>query len=185
MHPPALDDALLARVAQGDQAAVQQLVASKLPRLLGLGMRMLNDRAAAEDVAQETFVRIWRHAAQWRPGQAQFDTWMHRVALNLCYDPLRKRPELPLQDAPEQEDPAATPEQDLMQRQQGERVNRALASLPQRQREALVLQYYQGLSNIEAAELMQLSVDALESLLARGRRNMRSLLADTVNDKEA
>ena len=170
------DAELLPRIAAGDQTAIRQFVALKLPRLLALGVRMLNNRAEAEDVAQETFIRAWKHAATWQPNGAKFDTWLHRVALNLCYDKLRARQEYTDDEIPEQIDPGLIPEQRLAQTQQGDQVSAALAQLPTRQREALALQYYQELSNSEAATLMNISVDALESLLSRARRNMRALL---------
>jgi RNA polymerase sigma factor (sigma-70 family) len=66
------------------------MVARKLPRLLALATRMLGDRDEASDVAQEAFIRIWKQASRWKRGQARFDTWLHRVALNLCYDRLRR-----------------------------------------------------------------------------------------------
>ena len=173
-HDPDAD--LLPRIALGDQAAIRQIVTHKLPRLLALGVRMLNNHAEAEEVAQETFVRVWKHANDWKQHNAKFDTWLHRVALNLCYDRLRVRPNYSDEYAPEQFDPALIPEQRLVKTQQGNQVSAALALLPSRQREALVLQYYQAISNIEAAELMDISVDALESLLSRARRNMRTIL---------
>src|SRR5262245_39013877 len=95
------DEALLSRIADGDAAAVRALVARKLPRVLGLAQRMLNDPGEAEDVAQETFLRAWRQAPKWRTGEARFDTWLHRVALNLCYDRLRRRREIPTEDPPQ------------------------------------------------------------------------------------
>jgi RNA polymerase sigma-70 factor, ECF subfamily len=174
------DAELLARIARNDQSAIRQFVVSKLPRVFALAMRMLNDRAEAEDVAQETFVRAWKQAPKWQPGAAKFDTWLHKVALNLCYDKLRARPDCIDADMPEQIDPMPIPEQHLENRQQGDAVAAALAALPWRQREAIVLQYYQELSNIEAAELMAISVDALESLLSRARRNLRALLENEV-----
>jgi RNA polymerase sigma-70 factor (ECF subfamily) len=177
------DAELLPRIAAGDQAAIRQIVGSKLPRLLALGVRMLNNRASAEDVAQETFVRLWNQAAQWQPGEAKLDTWLHRVALNLCYDRLRIHAhiadmQLPDDATQKQIDPTLTPEQRLALSQQGLQINAALSLLPTRQREALVLQYFQELSNIEAASLMGITVDALESLLSRARRNMRALLIE-------
>ena len=172
------DAELLPRIARGDQSAIRQLVARKLPRLLALGVRMLNDRSEAEDVAQETFMRVWKQAGNWQSGAAKFDTWLHKVALNLCYDRLRSHKDYSDEDAPELIDPALIPEQRLDKSQQGDLISIALAALPNRQREALVLQYYQELSNIDAADLMGLSVDALESLLSRARRNMRTLLAE-------
>ncbi|MES2180665.1 MAG: RNA polymerase sigma factor [Pseudomonadota bacterium] len=173
-HDPDAD--LLPRIGRGDQSAIREMVARKLPRLLALAVRMLNDRAEAEDITQETFMRIWKQAPRWQTGKAKFDTWMHRVALNLCYDRLRTRQDHGEDDMPEQIDATKTPEQYLTGLQQRDQVAEALAALPIRQREALVLQYYQEISNAEAAGLMEISIDALESLLSRARRNMRTTL---------
>ncbi|MDE1166693.1 MAG: RNA polymerase sigma factor [Pseudomonas sp.] len=180
MNEPDPDADLLARIGNNEPAAVNEMVSRKLPRLLALASRLLGDADEARDVAQESFLRIWKQAANWRTGQARFDTWLHRVALNLCYDHLRRRRErLLAQDEQPAEpvDPAPRPEEQLEAAAQSELMAQALASLPDRQREAIVLQYYQELSNIEAAALMDISVDALESLLARARRNLRSYLA--------
>lgn len=172
------DEALLCRIAAGDQAAIQAMVARKLKRMLALAQRMLGDPAEAEDVAQEVFLRVWRHAARWKPGAARFDTWMHRVAMNLCYDRLRRRRETLMAEPPDQADPGAGPERGLEAADTGRRVEAAMARLPGRQKEAIVLCHYQELGNIEAAAVMEISVEALESLLSRGRRALRAALAD-------
>jgi RNA polymerase sigma factor (sigma-70 family) len=172
------DEDLVRRVGQGDPAAAQALVARKLPRVLSLAQRMLHDPVEAEDVAQEAMLKAWRQAPKWTPGQARFDTWLHRVALNLCYDRLRRRREIVTDAPPERPDEGPAPDRGLLAAETGERVNGALARLPDRQREAIVLCHYQELTNIEAAALMEVSVEALESLLSRGRRALRQALAD-------
>ena len=172
------DDELVRRAGAGDAAAVQALVARKLRRVLSLAERMLGDAAEAEDVAQETFFKVWRNAPLWRPGAAKFDTWLHRVTLNLCYDRLRRRRERPTADPPDTPDPGPAPDRGLLAADVGRRVNTALQALPPRQREAIVLCHYQELGNIEAAGLMGVSIEALESLLSRGRRALRAALAD-------
>ena len=174
------DEELLVRIADGDPAAARALVARKLPRILGLAQRMLADPAEAEDVAQEAFLRVWRQAPKWRPGQARFDTWLHRVALNLCYDRLRRRREIATDCPPERPDEGPAPDRGLEAADVGARVAAAMQALPDRQREAVVLCHYQELSNIEAAALMGVSVEALESLLSRGRRALRAALSDMV-----
>ncbi len=176
------DDELVRRAGEGDPASVQALVARKLRRVLALAERMLGDPAEAEDVAQETFFKVWRNAPRWRPGRARFDTWLHRVALNLCYDRLRRRREQPVADPPEAADPGPAPDRGLLAEDAGRRVRAALLALPPRQREAVVLCHYQELSNIDAAAVMGLSIEALESLLSRGRRALRAALADLASD---
>jgi RNA polymerase sigma factor (sigma-70 family) len=172
------DEELVRRVGQGDPAAIQAMVARKLPRMLALAQRMLGDSAEAEDVAQDAMLRAWKQAPRWKPGQAKFDTWLHRVGLNLCYDRLRRRRETPTATPPERPDTGPAPDRGLLAADVGVRVDAALARLPDRQREAIVLCHYQELTNIEAAALMEVSVDALESLLSRGRRALRQALAD-------
>lgn len=174
------DIELLARIGNNEAAAVKEMVTRKLPRLLALAGRLLGDSDEARDVAQESFLRIWKQAASWRSGEARFDTWLHRVTLNLCHDRLRRRKTQPVaeQDEPlEAVDTTLRPDEQLEADARSQQIADALARLPERQREAIVLQYYQELSNIEAAELMNISVDALESLLSRARRNLREQLA--------
>ena len=176
------DEELLSRVAGGDPAAVRALVARKLPRLLALAGRMLGDGSEAEDVAQDAFLRVWKQAPKWRPGAARFDTWLHRVGLNLCYDRLRRRREVPTEAPPDRPDDGPSPDRGLMAMDTGQRVETAMAALPDRQREAIVLCHYQELGNIEAAAAMGVSVEALESLLGRGRRALRAALGDLKED---
>lgn len=170
------DAKLVADVAAGDVRAMRALVEAKLPRIMALASRMLGDPVEAEDVAQETFLRIWKQAGTWRQGAARFDTWIHRVALNLCYDRLRKRRELSVAQPSDLADARQSSENGAADMDEGEAVGRALSLIPERQREAILLVYYQEMSNREAADIMHVSVDALESLLSRGRRALQKIL---------
>ena len=172
------ETALMRRVGAGDGAAYRALVERHLRPIVAFARRTLDDSAEAEDVAQETFLRLWSGAGAWR-AEARLSTWLHRVAYNLCVDRLRRRRELPTARLPERPHPAEGPLAARQRRQVAAAVEQALAALPERQRTALALVHYQELGNIEAAQVMEVSVEALESLLARGRRSLRrSLLAE-------
>lgn len=177
------DADLVQRAGAGDSRAAEALVRRHLPKMVGLARRMLSDGAEAEDIAQEVFLRVWREAPRWKPGAAKFETWMHRVALNLCYDRLRRRREKPDPDAGlgvADTRPLASDE--WLARQRTQKVHAALAQLPERQRAAIALVHFDEMSNIAAAEILEISVEALESLLARGRRALKAALADVAQD---
>jgi RNA polymerase sigma-70 factor, ECF subfamily len=177
------DADLLRHAGSGDVSAAEALVRAHLPRLIGLARRLLGDAAEAEDVAQDVFVKVWAIAPRWRSEEAKFSTWLHRVALNACYDRLRKRGRWVGEEAAMNiPDPRPHPAQQALQRQRAEAVNAALMNLPERQRAAIALCHFEELSNIEAASILQVSVDALESLLARGRRSLKAALADMAED---
>src|SRR6201996_3964562 len=95
------DTDLVARAGAGDRAAAQALMARHLPKMLSLARRMLGDPAEAEDAVQDTFMKLWTHAARWQPGKAKFETWLYRVTLNACYDRLRRRKSAALDEAVE------------------------------------------------------------------------------------
>ena len=137
---------------------------------------MLGSRAEAEDVAQDVLLRGWRQTANWRSGEAKFSTWLHRVTLSRCTDRLRARRETSLDDTVELADRSPPPEAGLQQQSVALRVRAALATLAERQRAAVVLCHFEEMTNIEAAAALEVSVDALESLLARGRRALRAAL---------
>ncbi len=171
------DAGLVARVAIGDADAAQRLVERHLSKMVAVGMRMLGDEAEAEDVAQEVFLRVWRHAGDWKPGRAKFETWMHRVAINLCYDRLRRVREVVTDSPPETADESPSAFDRVHGGDVAIRVQAALEKLPPRQRAAVTLCHYLVLSNIEAAAVLEVSVEAIESLLARARRALKSALA--------
>jgi RNA polymerase sigma factor (sigma-70 family) len=167
------DADLVLRVGQGDRDAAAALMARHLPRMLALARRMLPDPAEADDAVQDAFIQLWTHAARWEPGRAKFGTWLYRVTLNKCYDRLRRRPTARLEEAAEVPDPTPGPEAALQNAALSVQIEAALAALPERQRAAIQLCHYQGCGNIEASEILGISVEALESLLSRGRRALR------------
>ena len=174
MHDPDAED--VAKAGRGDRNAAARLIGRHTPKLLTVARRMLGAQAEAEDAVQEVFLRLWTHAARWQPGKAKFETWLYRVMLNQCYDRLRRRPTARLEEAAEVPDPTPGPDADLQNAAIAVQIEAALAALPERQRAAIQLCHYQGCGNIEAAEILGVSVEALESLLARGRRTLRARL---------
>jgi RNA polymerase sigma-70 factor (ECF subfamily) len=179
--PEAHSDAQLLSLAYGDDAAAARLLVDKyLDRLVGFAFRLLGDPAEAEDMAQEAFLRLWRQAPRWR-SEAPVIHWLNRVTYNLCMDRLRRRRPLALDDVAEPPDPASDPASDparaAYQAEIGRQVEAAVAALPERQKAAILLTHGQGFGNKEVAGIMGISVEAVESLLGRGRRALRATLA--------
>jgi len=165
------------RIAEGDGAAFRALVDRHGDRLTGFLTRLLGDTALAEDVAQDSFLAVWRTAARWTP-QAKVSTWLYRIARNKALDHIRKRRPTVDPDDVTLTDPDTAPDRPLKQRQTAVAVRDALDRLPERQRAAIVLVHYEYLSGAEASAALDITVEALESLLARGRRALRAALAD-------
>ncbi len=169
------DDAeLLAGIAGGDERAFRLFLGRHLSAILAFARRYVRTHADAEDIAQEAFTRVWLNAGRWQAGQAPPRSWLHRIAYHLCIDELRRSQ--PLTGASDHRVAEHTPESALVHEACQQRVRQAVRSLPERQRTALWLCAYQGLSNKEAAATLQTSVEALESLLARARRTLREKL---------
>ncbi|WP_225205463.1 RNA polymerase sigma factor [Novosphingobium huizhouense] len=170
------DTALMAGVAAGDAAAFAQIVDRHVGALYRVAMRMLGDAQEAEDVVQEAFARVWQQAPRWQPSGAGLVGWLHRVTINLCFDRKRRFRVVLAPELPEQVDEAPLADAAIVAEQARAEVARTLADLPERYRAALVLCYYEGLSNALAAEVLELNIKAMESLLFRARRHMRDLL---------
>lgn len=170
------DDALLVLYAKGDPSAASELAQRFLPRALGQAARLLGDPAEAEDVAQEAMMRLWRIAPDWRQGEAKVSTWLYRVVANLCTDRLRRRRNVPLDAAPEPEDSALSAGEAMQEAARAQALAAALQELPERQRMAVALRHLEGLANPEIAEILECSLEAVESLTARGKRALAKIL---------
>ncbi|SCM67153.1 RNA polymerase sigma factor [Donghicola eburneus] len=170
------DEALLVLYAKGDPLAAQVLSRRFLPRVLAHATRVLKDQAEAEDVAQEAMLRLWKIAPDWRAGEAQVTTWMYRVTANLCTDRIRKRRSVPLDSAPEPEDDTPSAGEAMQDAARAQALNAALMELPDRQRQAVALRHLEGLSNPDIAEILDCGVEAVESLIARGKRALTKIL---------
>ncbi len=180
-HGDTSDEALMILYANGDREAAHALTRRITPRVMAYAYRLLSgDRAEAEDVAQETMLRLWRVAPNWRQGEAKVVTWAYRVATNLCTDRLRsrqRRGRATLDDAPEVADPTCGVAERMVEAERARVLETALAQLPDRQRQAVILRHVEGLSNPEIAAVMNLGVEAVESLTARGKRALAAILS--------
>jgi RNA polymerase sigma-70 factor (ECF subfamily) len=177
------DEALMARVARGDQLAYRELSRRHLPAMLGLARRVLGNAADAEDVAQEAMLRVWTHAPRWQP-LAAFRTWLTRVVVNLCLDRKRRRPWVALEAAGEIVDPTPGVTETAEQGERERGLANAIAELPARQRTAIVLTYSEGMSNAQVADILSTSVSAVETLLIRGKQNLRARLSHLIGQEE-
>ena len=177
------DEALMARIARGDEAAYRHLSRRHVPAMLGLARRILGNAADAEDVAQEAMLRVWTHAPRWQP-LAQFRTWLTRVVVNLCLDRKRRAVWVELETAGELVDPALGAGEISERNERDRQVAQAIAGLPARQRSAIVLTYGDGMSNAQVAEVLDTTVSAVETLLVRAKQNLRRALDSAPDEGE-
>lgn len=175
------DEDLMDKVRAGDQQAFTLLVNRHLPQAYAIARRVLGRQADAEDVAQEAFTRVWTHACDWQPQRGSFSAWLGRILVNASLDHARRQaPQRFIDDADvllaDLADPSATPAVRHSQLQAAAAVDKAVAHLPDRQRMAVVLCYFEEHSNPQAAQMMGLHVKALEGLLVRARKQLRGWL---------
>lgn len=173
------DDALMLLYAKGDKQAAAVLTDRLAPRCVAFAARMLKgDTAEAEDVTQEAMMRLWKQAAKWEAGgAAKPGTWLLKVAGNLCIDRLRKTRPDPMADGFDPADPRDSAVDVMIQAERISALDAGLATLPDRQRQAVVLRHIEGWSNPEIAATLEVSVEAAESLTARGKRALAAALA--------
>lgn len=177
----ASDDTLLVLYANGDPEAARMLSLRLAPRAQAYATRILGDRAEAEDVVQEAMLRLWRVAPDWRPGEARVSTWVYRVVSNLCIDRKRaaaRRRTFALDEAPDLAGGGPDAAALLMRARRMQALEEALGTLPERQRQAVVLRHIEGLANPEIARILEVGVEAVESLTARGKRALAAALRD-------
>lgn len=172
---------LIERTQTGDNTAFQILLHRYLPMINSYAVRMLGNQADAADIAQEVFIRFWQKAQSFDPAKAKLSTWLHQIAHNLCIDHFRKHGRLGAEQEPEEAGVESALEHAETQTETSELVKLAISQLPERQRSALLFCHYQGLSNKQAAEILEVSVEALESLLARARKALRQSLEEHAN----
>jgi RNA polymerase sigma-70 factor (ECF subfamily) len=172
----------LRAIAGGDVAAFQRLIDREAPRLLRFAQGVLGSLDEAEDVVQDTLIRLWETAAQWTP-DARIGTWLHRVCYNRSIDRLRRRRNFVDESALDEiSDHADLPDAALIRSESVNSVRAAIDRLPARQRTAILLFHFQDMSQRDAASVMAMSETAFESILARGRRQLRRLLSDGGED---
>lgn len=180
---PASDSQLIEAFQRGDESAFEALFERYRSRVVNIANRFLGDRDAAQDTAQEVFVKVYTSARDYRPG-AEFSTWLYRVTANACYDALRKRkrsPVAPAADIPETiPDTSASPEAQAASSDLAREVRSAISALPPNQRLAVILQRFEGLSYQQIAAVLKTSVPAVESLLFRAKSSLRAALAGYV-----
>jgi RNA polymerase sigma-70 factor (ECF subfamily) len=177
------DEALMARIARGDELAFRVLSRRHLPAAVGLARRILGNAADAEDVAQEAMLRVWTHAPRWQP-LAAFKTWLTRVVVNLCLDRKRRAAWVDLEAAGEIVDPSLGAGEQAEADERERLLAAAIANLPARQRMAIVLTYSEGMSNAQVADVLDTSVSAVETLLMRGKQNLRRALGGVIDKNE-
>ncbi len=170
------DEVLMQAIQSRDSKAYESAVRQHMKPISHYAYRMLGNSKDIEDIVQETLLRLWTHADSWQPGKAGVSTWLHRIAHNLCIDYLRKDKSSVSVEPPDELESSERPDRLPEQQERSEALRLALNALPERQRSALILSHYQGLSNREVAQIMDISVDALESILARARRGLKAQL---------
>jgi RNA polymerase sigma-70 factor, ECF subfamily len=170
------DSELLDRLAAGDEAAFRQLVERHIDRAYAIALRIVGSAADAEDVVQDTMLKVWSHRGRWQHGRAKFSTWLYRVISNRCID-LRRKPRSEDVDAvPELADPQPDASAMIERNEVRDLLEAAMQRLPEQQRLAVILSYHENMSNGEIAEVMDSTIAAVESLLKRGRQQLRELL---------
>ncbi len=167
------DDELVARIAARDHAAMRLAADRYAPLVWRVAYRMLGDATEAEDVAQESLLRLWNHADRWLAGSAGIAPWLKKVTVNQCLDRLRRKRFASDEEVPEREDDSPLADCQIEAVETGQAVKACIEALPDRQRAAVILTYYEEAPNQGAAETMEMQLKAFESLLFRARASLK------------
>lgn len=171
------DEELMAGVRRGDRESFSLLVTRHTQKFYGLAYRMTSSREEAEDIVQESFLAVWTNPAGWDADRrSKFTTWFYRVVANACIDRKRRPAPLQLEDGYDPPGLESTAEEIVAMKRTKDEIDAHISALPESQRLALALCFYEGVSNREAAEIMGVSVKALESLLMRAKGSLRTKL---------
>lgn len=180
------DTALMERIRSGDNAAFRLLVNRHYAMALRVAGRVLGGREEAEDAVQEAFLKVWRMPDRFDAERGVFKSWLARVVVNLCLDRRRAlKPVDSIEVLAEAADEGPTPEEHALRLDRSVRLTQAMNTLPPRQRAALALFYGEGLSMSEVAEMMEINVKAVESLLSRGRAGLREAMSGLAEEAAA
>jgi RNA polymerase sigma-70 factor (ECF subfamily) len=170
------DSELLDKLAAGDEAAFRMLVERHIDRAYAIALRIVGNAADAEDVVQDTMLKIWSHRGRWQHGRAKFSTWLYRVISNRCIDLRRKPRNENVETVPEVADGQPGAVEIIERNELNGMLELAMQRLPEQQRIAVIFSYHENMSNGEIAQVMDTTVAAVESLLKRGRQQLRQLL---------
>ena len=170
------DNVLLVAFANGDRQAAQQLTERLMPKIYAHAYHRLGNIADAEDVTQEAFLKLWKFAPKWKQDRAQVSTWLYRVVSNLCKDRYRRATLENLGNAQEPIDGTQSAPDKIDEQYRQKALYDAMSMLQENQRLAVQLRHIDELTNPQIAEIMELSVEAVESLTARGKRKLIEIL---------
>lgn len=178
MSDAASDEDLMARVAEADQVALRALMSRYARRGLALAERIVGGNVEADDVCQEAFIKVWRHAGRFDPARARFSTWFFRIVVNLAIDRTRRSArQRPLEATDEIPADVKDAMALMAEADQEKTLAAAMAQLSDRQRAAIALFHIEGMSGRDAAASMEMSEKAFESLLMRARANLKARVA--------
>lgn len=171
------DARLLQHVCEGNRQAFASLVRKHTGRFYRVAYRFTANRADAEDMVQQAFIKLWERPQMWEADRnVAFTTWFHRVVMHLCLDHQKKKRPLPLADDSWIEDDRQSQEMALLEDERQQLLETEIAALPERQRIALNLCFYENMSNQEAADIMDIRLKALQSLLMRAKMTLKERL---------